>query len=104
MSWTYLFIAGLCEVGWAIGLKYADGFSKVLPGIFTVVSMIASMGFLALALKNLPIGTAYAVWTGIGIVGTFLLGIVLFDEPLSLRRCIFAAMIAGGIVGLRFTA
>ena len=102
MSWTYLFIAGLCEVGWAIGLKYTDGFSKFLPSILTVMTMVASMGFLAMALKTLPIGTAYAVWTGIGIVGTFLLGILLFDDPVTSWRCIFAAMIAGGIVGLRF--
>ena len=104
MSWTYLFVAGLCEVGWAIGLKYTEGFSKLLPSILTVMSMIASMGLLSMALRNLPIGTAYAIWTGIGIVGTFGLGIMLFDEPLTVSRCIFAAMIACGIVGLRFTS
>ncbi len=104
MSWTYLFFAGLCEVGWAIGLKYTDDFSKPLPSALTALSMIASMYLLSVALKHLPLGTAYAIWTGIGIVGTFLLGIVLFGESLTVGRCIFSAMIACGIIGLRLVS
>src|SRR6188768_2228741 len=80
MAWTYLFIAGLLEIGWAIGLKYTDGFSRLWPSVGTVVCMIASFGFLAVALKAIPVGTGYAVWTGIGAAGTALLGIVLLGE------------------------
>ncbi|TIM67963.1 MAG: multidrug efflux SMR transporter, partial [Mesorhizobium sp.] len=81
MSWIFLFLAGLFEIGWAIGLKYTDGFSKPLPTVLTIVSMVVSLGLLGLALKTLPVGTAYAVWTGIGTVGTALLGIWLLGEP-----------------------
>ena len=104
MSWLYLFFAGLGEVGWAVGLKYTEGFSKLMPSVLTVASMAVSMILLSLSLKELPIGSAYAVWTGIGIVGTFISGIFLFDEPATISRCIFAAMIFCGIIGLRFTA
>ncbi|TIR95717.1 MAG: multidrug efflux SMR transporter, partial [Mesorhizobium sp.] len=86
MSWIFLFFAGLFEIGWAIGLKYTDGFSKPLPTVLTIVSMIVSLGLLGLALKTLPVGTAYAVWTGIGTVGTALLGIWLLGEPATAVR------------------
>jgi quaternary ammonium compound-resistance protein SugE len=85
MAWVYLFIAGLCEIGWAIGLKYTDGFTRLAPSVFTLVSMVVSVVLLGLALKALPVGTGYAVWTGIGTIGTALLGIVLFGSPR--RRC-----------------
>lgn len=86
MAWLFLLIAGLCEIAWAIGLKFTEGFARLLPTIGTVVAMAASLGFLGLALKSLPVGTAYAVWTGIGAVGTTALGIYLFNEPLTLLR------------------
>lgn len=86
MSWTFLFLAGLFEIGWAIGLKYTDGFSKPLPTVLTVASMIVSLALLGLALKAVPVGTAYAVWTGIGTVGTALLGIWLLGEPATAIR------------------
>lgn len=104
MSWIYLFLAGLCEIGWAIGLKYTDGFTRPLPTVLTLGAMALSMALLGLAVKNLPIGNAYAVWTGIGTVGTAILGIVLFGEPLSVVRVLCICMIAGGIVGLKFGA
>lgn len=101
MAWLYLFIAGLLEIAWAIGLKYSDGFTKLTPSIFTLISMIASMGLLALAVKTLPVGTAYAVWTGIGAIGTAMLGIILFDESKELVRLIFIFLIVVGIAGLK---
>lgn len=104
MAWTYLFFAGLFEIGWAIGLKYTDGFSRPLPTILTVVSMIISLGLLGLALKTLPVGTAYAVWTGIGTVGTALLGIFLLGEPATAIRLACIALIVSGIVGLKLVA
>jgi len=104
MPWLYLFVAGLCEVGWAIGLKYTDGFSRLLPSLLTVASMIISLGLLGLALKTLPVGTAYAVWTGIGALGTAILGIVLFGEPATLLRLACLGLIVGGIVGLKLVA
>lgn len=97
----YIVVAGLLEVAWAIGLKYSDGFSKPLPSTFTVVAMAASMWLLAQALRVLPAGSGYAVWTGIGAVGTAILGIVLLGESRSLPRVLFIAMIVGGIVGVR---
>ena len=85
MQWLFLVIAGFFEMGWAIGLKYSEGFTKLVPSLFTISGMVASFFFLSLALKNLPLGTAYAIWTGIGTVGTVLLGIILFKEPLSIN-------------------
>lgn len=104
MAWTYLFFAGLFEIGWAIGLKYTDGFSKPLPTILTVLSMIVSLGLLGLALKELPVGTAYAVWTGIGTVGTALLGVFLLGEPATAIRLACIALIVSGIIGLKLVA
>jgi quaternary ammonium compound-resistance protein SugE len=101
MAWTYLFIAGLLEIGWAIGLKYTDGFSRLWPSIGTVLAMILSLAFLGLALKTLPVGTAYAVWTGIGAIGTVILGIVLFAEPATALRLGCVGLILGGIIGLK---
>lgn len=102
MSWIYLIIAGLFEVVWAIGLKYTVGFTKLIPSMVTVIGMIISFYFLALATKTLPIGTAYAVWTGIGAVGTVILGMILFNEPKALTRLLFLGLIIIGIVGLKF--
>ena len=101
MQWIILFVAGLFEVAWAIGLKYSEGFSKLLPSIFTVVCMIISMGLPAHSVKHLPVGTAYAVWTGIGAVGTAILGIILFGESKEILRIFFIFLIIVGIVGLK---
>lgn len=101
MSWIYLFIAGLFEIVWAIGLKYTQGFTRPLPSVITVAGMIVSFYFLALATKVLPIGTAYAIWTGIGAVGAITLGIILFKEPFDLLRIIFLLFIVTGIIGLK---
>ena len=101
MAWLYLVIAGLLEVGWAIGLKYTQGFSRFWPSVGTVACMTVSFAFLSLALKTLPVGTAYAVWTGLGSVGVVTLGIVLFDEPLTPARLACIALIVSGVVGLR---
>lgn len=101
MHWVVLFVAGLFEVAWAIGLKYTEGFSKLWPSVFTIVCMIISMGLLAYAVKHLPIGTAYAIWTGIGAVGTAVLGIILFNESKELVRIFFILLIVVGIVGLK---
>ncbi|WP_182013534.1 SMR family transporter [Haloquadratum walsbyi] len=100
MSWTLLILAGLFEIGWAIGLEYSDGFSKPLPTLGTAISLIISMILLARAVQDLPIGTAYAVWTGIGAVGTASFGIILFDEPATVARIGFISLILVGIVGL----
>jgi quaternary ammonium compound-resistance protein SugE len=104
MAWVYLFVAGLFEVGWAVGLKYTDGFSRLVPTLLTVASMIVSLGLLGLALKTLPVGTAYAVWTGVGTVGTALLGILLLGEPATVVRLACIAAIVAGIVGLKLAA
>lgn len=104
MSWLYLVIAGLFEIGWAIGLKYTDGFSRPLPTALTIASMVVSLLLLGLALKNLPVGTAYAVWTGIGTVGTALLGILLLGESASAVRLGCIALIVAGIVGLKIAS
>ena len=101
MYWIVLFVAGLFEVAWAIGLKYTEGFSKLWPSVFTIVCMIISMGLLAYAVKHLPIGTAYAIWTGIGAVGTAILGIILFNESKELIRIFFIFLIVVGIIGLK---
>ena len=101
MEWIYLVIAGLLEVGWAMGLKYSQGFTKILPSILTVIGMVASFYFLSLSLKSLPLGNAYAIWTGIGTVGTVILGIILFKEPINAMRMLCIAFIVLGIVGLK---
>jgi len=101
MAWVELGIAGACEVLWAICLKYSNGFTKFVPSAITVVGLIASTYFLLLSVKTLPIGTAYAIWTGIGAVGTVVFGMILFHEPVSLLRIVFLLMIVGGIVGLK---
>jgi quaternary ammonium compound-resistance protein SugE len=103
MAWLYLGIAGLFEVVWAIGLKYTDGFTRLGPSLWTLAGMVASIGFLAQALKTIPLGTGYAVWTGIGAVGTAVLGIVLFGESKDPLRLAFILIIVAGIVGLRFS-
>jgi quaternary ammonium compound-resistance protein SugE len=104
MAWFYLLIAGLLEVGWAIGLKYTEGFSRLWPSLATIAAMILSLAFLGLALKTLPVGTAYAVWTGIGAVGTAMLGIYLFAEPATAMRLACIGLIVAGIVGLKLAA
>ncbi|MGE7416864.1 quaternary ammonium compound efflux SMR transporter SugE [Methylobacterium tarhaniae] len=104
MAWILLFVAGLLETGWAIGLKYTDGFTRPLPSLFTVLSMVASLGLLGLALRTLPVGTAYAVWTGIGTVGTALLGVALFGEPATAARLACIGLIVIGILGLKLVA
>ena len=101
MEWIYLVIAGFFEVGWAMGLKYSQGFTKILPSTLTVIGMVASFYFLSLSLKSLPLGNAYAIWTGIGTVGTVILGIILFKEPISVMRMLCIAFIVLGIVGLK---
>jgi quaternary ammonium compound-resistance protein SugE len=101
MAWIYLLVAGLFEVAWAIGLKYTEGFSRLVPSLWTVAAMILSLIFLSLALKTLPVGTAYAAWTGIGAVGTVLLGIWLFEEPATTLRLACIGLILSGIVGLK---
>jgi quaternary ammonium compound-resistance protein SugE len=101
MAWGLLVIAGLMEIGWAIGLKYTEGFTKLVPSVLTVGAMIVSIALLGLALKTLPIGTAYAVWTGIGAVGTAALGIVLFGDPATAARLSCIGLIVAGIIGLK---
>ncbi len=101
MAWIYLFIAGLFEIGWAVGLKYTDGFTKLWPSVITIVIMILSFYFLSSAVKTIPIGTAYAIWTGIGAVGTAILGIFLFGESKEFVRLFFILLIIIGIVGLK---
>jgi quaternary ammonium compound-resistance protein SugE len=102
MAWLYLLLAGLFEVGWAIGLKYTEGFSRLLPSLLTIAAMALSLALLGLALRDLPVGTAYAVWTGIGAVGTAALGIYLFSEPATALRLGCIGLIVAGIVGLKF--
>lgn len=104
MAWLILFLAGLLEIGWAIGLKYTEGFSKLVPTVLTGASMVASVVLLGIAMRTLPLGTAYAVWTGIGTVGTVILGIVLFAEPATAMRLGCIALIIAGIAGLKLTA
>ena len=101
MSWLLLVLAGLLEIGWAIGLKYTEGFTRLLPSLWTLTSMLLSIVLLGLALKTLPVGTAYAVWTGIGAVGTAILGIYLFNEPATALRLMCIGLILSGIVGLK---
>ena len=104
MAGLYLFVAGLFEVGWAIGLKYTNGFTRLVPTLFTGASMVVSLGLLGLALKSLPVGTAYAVWTGIGTIGTAILGIALLGEPAGALRLACISLIVAGIVGLKLVS
>jgi quaternary ammonium compound-resistance protein SugE len=104
MSWFYLTLAGLLEIVWAIGLKYTAGFTRIAPSAVTIAAMIASVWFLALALRTIPVGTGYAIWTGIGAVGTAILGIVLFSESASAPRIACIALIVTGIVGLKLVS
>ena len=104
MPWTLLFFAGLFEVGWAIGLKYTNGFTKPVPSALTIAAMVASVVLLGLAMKHLPVGTAYAVWTGIGSVGTVILGIVLLGDSAAPLRLVCLGLIVLGILGLKLTA
>ena len=101
MAWLVLCVAGLLEVGWAVGLKYSEGFTRPVPSLLTALALLASMGLLAIALRTLPLGTAYAVWTGIGTIGTALLGMVLFKEPATVARLCCISLIVVGIVGLK---
>ncbi|MBK7793618.1 MAG: quaternary ammonium compound efflux SMR transporter SugE [Betaproteobacteria bacterium] len=104
MAWFLLVLAGLLEVGWAIGLKYTDGFTRPWPTVGTVLAMIVSLGLLGLAMKSLPVGTAYAVWVGVGAVGTAILGIVLLGEPANTGRLVSLGLIVAGIVGLKLSS
>jgi quaternary ammonium compound-resistance protein SugE len=103
MPWVVLVIAGLFEVGWAIGLKYTAGFTRLWPSVATIAAMVASVLLLGWAMRSLPVGTAYAVWTGIGAIGTVILGIFLFHEPASVARLVCVGLILAGIVGLKLT-
>jgi len=104
MAWIFLVVAGLLEIVWAIGLKYTEGFTRLWPSIGTVAAMILSLGFLGLALKTLPVGTAYAVWTGVGTVGTAILGIILFGESAAVARLVCIGLTLAGIVGLKLVS
>ncbi|MHA3739312.1 quaternary ammonium compound efflux SMR transporter SugE [Pseudomonas sp. Eth.TT006] len=104
MSWIILLFAGLFEVGWAVGLKYTDGFTRPLPTVLTVAAMGISLGLLGLAVKELPLGTAYAIWTGVGAVGTVIAGIILFGESMALIRLASVALIVTGLIGLKVSA
>ena len=101
MAWAMLFVAGILEIGWAVGLKYTQGFTRLWPTVGTVTALVCSMTLLGLAVRTLPLGTAYAVWTGIGTIGTAVLGIVLLNEPATFLRLFFIALIAVGILGLK---
>jgi quaternary ammonium compound-resistance protein SugE len=103
MAWFYLIVAGVFEVAWAIGLRYTQGFTRFWPSVLTSLAIVVSMALLALAVKTIPIGTAYAVWTGIGVVGTAILGVFLFDESVSASRVVFVTLIVTGIIGLKIT-
>ena len=104
MAWLVLVLAGLFELGWAIGLKYTDGFTKLWPTLGTVASMVVSLGLLGIAMKSLPVGTAYAVWVGVGAVGTAILGVVLLGEPANAGRMVSLALIVAGIIGLKLAS
>ena len=104
MAWGILVVAGILEMGWAVGLKYTEGFTRLWPTVFTVLSMILSIGLLGLAVRTLPIGTAYAVWTGIGTLGTAILGVVLFREPATAARLVSITLIVAGIIGVKLSS
>lgn len=104
MSWIILFFAGLFEVGWAVGLKYTEGFTRPIPTALTVAAMLVSLGLLGLAMKELPLGTAYAIWTGVGAIGTVIAGIILFGESMALFRLASVALIIAGLAGLKLSS
>ena len=104
MNWVILVLAGLFEIGWAIGLKYTDGFTRLWPTVGTVLAMVISLGLLGIAMKSLPVGTAYAVWVGVGAVGTAILGIVLLGEPANAGRMVSLGLIVAGIIGLKLAS
>ena len=104
MAWIILVVAGLFEVGWAIGLKYTEGFTRLWPTIWTALAMLISLWLLGIAMKSLPIGTAYSVWVGIGAVGTVILGIVLLGEPANAARLVSIALVVAGIIGLKLSS
>jgi quaternary ammonium compound-resistance protein SugE len=104
MAWVILIVAGMLEIGWAVGLKYTEGFTRLWPSVATIISMIASMGLLGLAVRTLPLGTAYAVWTGIGTLGTAVLGVLLFREPATALRLASILLIVAGIVGVKVSS
>ncbi len=104
MNWFILFMAGIFEIGWAIGLKYTEGFTRFWPTLGTVLAMVISLGLLGLAMKSLPVGTAYAVWVGVGAVGTAIMGMVLLGEPVSTLRVLSLALIVAGIIGLKLAS
>ena len=104
MAWGILVVAGILEMGWAVGLKYTEGFTRLWPTVFTVLSMIVSIGLLGLAVRTLPIGTAYAVWTRIGTLGTAILGVVLFREPATVARMVSITLIVAGIIGVKLSS
>jgi quaternary ammonium compound-resistance protein SugE len=104
MPWTLLLIAGLLEVCWAIGLKYTEGFTRLVPSVLTVAAMVGSVVLLAIAMKSLPVGTSYAVWVGIGAVGTAILGMALFGEPVNAARLVSLGLVVAGIVGLKLSS
>ena len=101
MNWFILILAGICEIGWAIGLKYAEGFTRLWPSLGTIAAMLLSMILLGIAMKSLPVGTAYAIWVGVGVVGTVILGILLLGEPANAARLVSIALIIVGIIGLK---
>lgn len=101
MVWIILFAAGLFEIGWAVGLKYTEGFTRLWPSVGTVLALLISVGMLGIAMKSLPVGTAYAIWVGIGAIGTAVLGIMLFGEPASMGRMLSLALIMAGVIGLK---
>ncbi|WP_435605629.1 quaternary ammonium compound efflux SMR transporter SugE [Pseudomonas knackmussii] len=103
MSWFILFVAGLFEVAWAVGLKYTEGFTRLWPSLLTALAMLTSIGLLGLAMKNLPLGTAYAIWTGVGAIGTVIVGILLFGESIALLRLLSILLILCGLVGLKLS-
>jgi quaternary ammonium compound-resistance protein SugE len=104
MHWLYLLLAGVLEIAWAVGLKYTQGFSRPLPTLLTMVAVVASLWLLSVAVRGIPIGTAYAIWTGIGALGAAVLGIVLFQEPLTLARGVCLVVLVGALIGLKLTA
>jgi quaternary ammonium compound-resistance protein SugE len=104
MAWIFLIVAGLFEVCWAVGLKYTDGFRRILPSVLVAISIAASMFFLSLAERSIPIGTAYAVWVGIGVLGAAVLGVILFQDPVTLARLVFLSLLLVSMIGLKLTA
>lgn len=104
MNWVILILAGLFEIGWAIGLKYTEGFTRLWPSLATIAAMAISLGLLGIAMKSLPVGTAYAIWVGVGAVGTVIVGIILLDEPANVGRLLSLALILVGIIGLKLAS